>query len=99
MINNQAARFNFGFASNMILLLWCVCGGFILHMFESNYFTMLMKPTYEKPVDSAADIIERGLRVIFPPYTESTLEELKNSPFDSTRRLAELSIVPKVRFS
>ena len=68
-------------------------------MFESNYFTMLMKPTYEKPVDSPADIIERGLRVIFPPGHESILEELKNSPFDSTRRLAELSIVPKVIFS
>ena len=99
MINNQAARLNFGFASNMIVLLWCVCGGFILHMFESTYFTMLMKPTYEKPVDSPADIIERGLRVMVTPGAESLLEELKNSPFDSTRRLAELSIVPKVIFS
>ena len=65
-------------------------------MFESTYFTMLMKPTYEKPVDSPADIIERGLRVIFPPGHESILEELKNSPFYNIRRLAELSIVPKV---
>ena len=68
-------------------------------MFESNYFTMLMKPTYEKPVDSPADIIERGLRVIFTPGTESTLEELKNSPFYNIRRLAEMTIVPKVKFS
>ena len=68
-------------------------------MFESNYFTMLMKPTYEKPVDSPADIIERGLKVIYPPYTESLLEELKDSSFDSTRRLAELTVVPKVIFS
>ena len=68
-------------------------------MFESTYFTMLMKPTYEKPVDSPADIIERGLKVIFPPGYESTLEGLKNSPFDNIRRLAELSYVPKVIFS
>ena len=98
MINNQAARFNFGFASNMILLLWCVCGGFIQHMFESNYFTMLMKPTYEKPVDSPADIIERGLRVIYPPDMEDIVEVLKNSPFYNIRRLAEMTIVPKVIF-
>ena len=68
-------------------------------MFESNYFTMLMKPTYEKPVDSPADIIERGLKVIYPPGTESALEMSKNSPFDNIRRLAELSIVPEVIFS
>ena len=68
-------------------------------MFESNYFTMLMKPTYEKPVDSPADIIERGLKVIFPPGKESLLKLLKNSPEEFTRRLAELTVVPKVIFS
>ena len=68
-------------------------------MFESTYFTMLMKPAYEKPVDSPADIIERGLRVIFPPGYESALEVLKNSPFYNIRRLAEMTIVPKVIFS
>ena len=65
-------------------------------MFESTYFTMLMKPTYEKPVDSPADIIERGLKVIYPPGTESSLEMSKNSPFDNIRRLAEMTVVPKV---
>ena len=99
MINNQAARFNFGFASNMILLLWCVCGGFILHMFESNYFTMLMKPIYEKPVDSAQDVIDLGLAVISSPGTESIVEMQKNSPFYITRTLVERTIVPKVIFS
>ena len=71
MINNQAARFNFGFASNLILLLWCVGGGFLLHMFESTYLTMLMKPIYEKPVDTAQDILDRGLTIVWPPDTDS----------------------------
>ena len=99
MINNQAARFNFGLASNLILLFWCVCGGFLLHMFESNYFTMLIKPTYEKPVDSAKDIIDRGLRVISTPGSESLVKTQLNSPFYSTRTLAEMTTVPKVTFS
>ena len=67
-------------------------------MFESNYFTMLMKPTYEKPVDSPADIIERGLKVIYPPGGESLVEIMKNSPSAVYRDLAELTVVPKVIF-
>ena len=67
---NEAASFNFGFASNMVLLLWCVCGGLLLHMLEANYLTMLLKPNYEKPIDSAEDVLERGLTVIYGPYAE-----------------------------
>ena len=33
-------------------------------MLESNYLTMLLKPTYGKPVDSKQDILDRGLNVI-----------------------------------
>ena len=99
MINNQAARFNFGFASNLLLLFWCVCGGFLLYMFESTYLTMLMKPTYEKPVDSAEDVIDRGLRVIKITGTESIVKILLNSPFYNIRTLAERTTVAKVIFS
>ena len=67
-------------------------------MFESNYFTMLMKPTYEKPVDSAQDVLDRGLAVIRVPGTESLIEMLKNSPNAITRELAERSITSKVIF-
>ena len=80
MIINQAARFNFGFASNMVFLLWCVCGGLLLHMLEANYLNILITPNYEKAIDSAEDILARGLSVIYPPGTESSVELLKNSP-------------------
>ena len=95
---NQAARFNFGFASNMVLLLWCVCGGLLAHMLEANYLTILLKPSYEKAVDTAEDILDRNLTVIYPPGTESIVEILKNSPSKITRDLAESSIVAKVIF-
>ena len=100
MINNQAARFNFGFASNMALLLWCVCGGFLLHFLESNYLGILVKVNHEKPVDTAEDVVERGLAVITGnPFGGSIVEELKNSPFALTRSIAELTVIPKVIFS
>ena len=80
----------------MTLLVWCVCGGFILHMFESLYLTTLIKPTYEKPVDTAQDILDRGLTVLYPPGTESGVEILKNSPSAVNRALAKMTVVAKV---
>ena len=65
-------------------------------MFESLYLTILMKPTYEKPVDTAQDILDRGLKIITSPGSESILEIMRNSPSDATRKLAKMTIVPKV---
>ena len=68
-------------------------------MFESNYFTMLMKPTYEKPVDTAEDIIDRGLEVLFIPGMASNREDMLDSPYYLTRTLAERTYVAEVIFS
>ena len=96
MMISYVARFNFGFASNMVLLLWCVCGGLLLHMFQANYIPILSKPNYEDPVDTAQDVLDRGFRVIQLPETESKVEIFKNSPSNITRTLAERTIVTKV---
>ena len=96
LIINQALRINFGLASKMTFLLWCVCGGLLLHMFESTFFSMLMKPVYETPIDTAQDVIDRGLPVISTPYKQSLLEKNKKSSAYTTRTLAERTIVPEV---
>ena len=80
----------------MVLLIWCVWGGFLLHILECNYLTVLIKPVYEKPIDTAEDIIERGMKIIDFPGREPMVEMLKKSPFPLTRALAELMYVPKV---
>ena len=98
IIINQALRIRFGLASKMTFLLWCVCGGLLLHMFESTFFSMLIKPVYETPINTTQDVLDRGLRVIFLPGGESLMEILKNSPSSITRQLAERTIVPKVIF-
>ena len=67
-------------------------------MFESNFFTMLMKPTYERPIDTPQDIIDRGLTVVWGPGTGSLLEELKNSSSAIQRALTDLTAVPTVIF-
>ena len=68
-------------------------------MLESNYLTILVKPTYEKPIDTAQDVVDRNLTIISVPWTDSIVEMLKNSPINITRTLAERTIVPIVRFS
>ena len=67
-------------------------------MLESNYLTILLKPNYEKPIDTAEDIIDRGLAILTSPGMESIVEMTKNSPFYITRILAERTFVAKVIF-
>ena len=82
----------------MTLLVWCVWGGFLLHILECNYLTVLVKPVYEKPVDTAEDIIERGITILDSPGRESSIEALKKSPYPLTRALAENTYVSQVVF-
>ena len=80
----------------MVLLMWCVWGGFLLHILECNYLTVLVKPVYEKPIDTAEDIIERGITILSYPGSEALVEKMKKSPFPLTRKLAENTHVAKV---
>ena len=80
----------------MVLLMWCVMGGFLLHILECNYLTVLVKPVYEKPIDTAEDLIERNITIMGMPGTESMVETLKKSPFPLTRKLGELMISAEV---
>ena len=59
---------------------------------------MLVKPVYEKPIDTAQDVLDRGLTVIYLRESESIQEIEKNSASYITRQLAERGIVPKVKF-
>ena len=88
----------FGFSARMLFLIWCVLGGFLLHFFGSVFLGILLKPNYGKPVDTAEDVVDRGLKVIKSPGMESMVEMLKQSPFPITRTLAERTVVAKVIF-
>ena len=61
-------------ASNSIFLIWAVFGGFILHFLLANYLTVLLRPSYEEPVESLEDIIKRDLTVFMYPGSEIFIE-------------------------
>ena len=67
-------------------------------MLEANYLTILLKPEYEKAVDTLQEILDRGMTVITMPGMESKVKLLENSPYNSSRELAARTKVPKVIF-
>ena len=80
----------------MIFLMWSVCGGFLLNFLTSNYLSVLIKPSYEKPVETSEDVIARNLTIIDAPGRESMVMADKNSPFPIVRQLAERTQVAEV---
>ena len=74
-------------ASKLIFTVWAVFGGFILHFLLSNYLTVLLRPSYEVPVETAADLIKRDItpfvwaggqiyRQILAAYSDPVYQEL-----------------------
>ena len=59
---------------------------------------IILKKYYEEPVDTAEDVRDRNLTVLWSPGSESLVGILKNSPFNITRTLAERTVVAKVIF-
>ena len=49
-----------GGASNMLYLVWAIFGGFILHFLLSNYLSVFLRPEYEKPVNTAEDMVSQS---------------------------------------
>ena len=82
----------------MVLMVWCICGGFLLHGFECNFLDILVRPVYEKPVDTPEDIIERGLTILYNPGSEAMKNAMLNSDNKLDRDLAALTYVTKVNF-
>ena len=61
-------------ANNLVFTVWAVFGGFILHFLLSNYLTVLLKPSYEEPVETASDLIKRD---ITPFYHQGGFEMMR----------------------
>ena len=57
-------------AGNLVFTIWALFGGFILHFLLSNYLTVLLRPSYEEPVETAADLIKRDVTPFYSPGGE-----------------------------
>ena len=57
-------------SSNIVFTIWAVWGGFILHFLLSLYLTVLLRPRFEEPVETAADLIKRDITPFYQPGSE-----------------------------
>lgn len=75
-----------GFTSKLLMIIWVIFGGFLLHIMMSNYLAILMKPSYNKPIDTLDDLYERdhNIRIFFPAAStncQNYLRSFKNIRF------------------
>ena len=50
-----------GFSANFVLLIWGLFGGVIFHGLLSNLLPIMLMIKMEEPVDTAQDVLDRGL--------------------------------------
>ena len=78
---------------NLLWLMWAVCGGFFITNFIlCNYLKVLVKPVFEKPVDSSEDVVTRGLIPYMHPGTGVWKKVMSKMP-DPYPVLAETMII------
>ena len=83
-----------GFSANFLLLLWYLCGGVCLWGLEGNILSLMFKQVFEDPVDTAQDILDRGLIPVVSPGNEGVywFWKLKNSDNVLYQKLAKLTV-------
>ena len=82
-------------SSNLVFTIWAVFGGFILHFLLSNYLTVLLRPSYEPAVETAADIIERDITPFLWPGAETYISFFANSPDPNYKEISRRFIMAK----
>ena len=96
-VTEKHPRFTEGrtLSSNLVFTIWAVFGGFILHFLLSNYLSVLLLPSYEKPVDTTADLIERNITVFLWPDTDGWITHFKESPDPLFQELSKRCYIAK----
>ena len=78
----QDSFFSPGFTGNYLLLMWAVLGSLITMSFLCNIRAMLMKPVFQKPIDTTKDIftadktpINNDAGSFWPEYLKTSSNE------------------------
>ena len=82
-------------ASNLVFTIWAVFGGFILHFLLSNYLTVLLRPSYEEPVETAADLINRDITPFVWPGADIFRQVFAASPDPVYQEISRRLVIAK----
>ena len=78
---------------NFVLLTWALCGGLFIYAFLANFRDMLLKPKYGIPVDSAQDILDRGMIPFVWDGGAYYRDHLLQSPSSAYQKLGEIVVI------
>ena len=81
--------------SNLIFTIWAVFGGFILHFLLCNWLTVLLTPSYEEPVDTAKDLINRNIIPFIYPGAEIYRQVFAASPDPNYQEISQRLVIAK----
>ena len=84
-----------GFSANFVVLMWSLCGGILLYSLLANFRVMLLKPMLEKPVNTAKEILDRGMVPMTQDGAQFYVDLLRQSSNPIYQKLADRAIVPK----
>ena len=59
--------------------MWSVFGGFLLYFLTSNFLTVLIKPSWEEPIRTIEDLLERDIVIILWPNNEYYIDVMRDS--------------------
>ena len=82
-------------SSNLVFTIWAVFGGFILHFLLSNYLTVLLRPSYEEPVETTADMIKRNIIPFTIPNASIWKQFFEASPDQNYQLISQRLFITK----
>ena len=67
---------------NMGALVWGIGGGLLLYFLTCNFLTLLVKPSWDKPIRTISDLLERDMGLILLPGHDYYIGVMRDSPVD-----------------
>ena len=84
-------------SGNFVYMIWAVFGGFILNFLLFNFLTVLLRPSYEKPVETAGDLLNRNITPFHNPIGKIFIPLFENSPYpEYTTKYPGKWLLPKI---
>ena len=78
-----------GFSVNLVYLIWAIFGGVLLHAFNSLVLKMTFMPVWEEPINTAQQVLDRGLVPTLLLKNDLVFDKLKRSPYPAEQKLAK----------
>ena len=70
-------------------------GGFILHFLLCNFLTVLLRPSFEAPVETARDLLKRDITPFYIPGGDKVKQVLAASSDPDYKEISQILVIPK----